>query len=547
MDRDTNRRETESRDAENANDSPPPVSPSLVPHRSDDSLPAGDGHRFPNAASRSREVPGLHPPDNHVFCVEIQALEVGRLVPFLTQKAAEVWSPHHVKMPFSNRSVQSKTRAGVYRTAVKRWDVIKGVLGKAKFESSKDLEYAIKEYNQKYAHLWNFSGLHEYFQQMRSAERECTLRCLLPDMAKLALKLPELCSKSIPLLRRGTPQAVSMSQEQISCLLANAFFCTFPHRNSKQSNSEYSTFPDINFSRLFGNPSPRLIEKLKTIFCYFSQVTQSVPFGLVTFQRCCIPEPIQWKSSTYKLTNLTVKTEGRIEEAGEGVLQVDFASPLVGGGVLSSGLVQEEIRFLISPELIAARLFTERLSDTECLVITGSQLYSKYDGYSNSFRWMGVHIDKTSRDLWLRRRTEVVAIDAINFRDPAEQYTIHNLDRELHKAYCGFSNAHRVVPAWQNTPVATGNWGCGAFQGDAKLKALIQIMAAAQAERDVIYFTFGDVALTERLRAVHTFLRNANCTVGQLYSILERYTRKEVGHRRDLYECIHANCLKGRI
>ncbi|GCC43947.1 hypothetical protein chiPu_0028265 [Chiloscyllium punctatum] len=65
---------------------------------------------------------------------------MGRLVPFVTQKAAEVWSPHHVKMPFSNRSVQTKTRARAYHTEVKRWDVVKGVLGKAKFESSKDLE-----------------------------------------------------------------------------------------------------------------------------------------------------------------------------------------------------------------------------------------------------------------------------------------------------------------------------------------------------------------------------------------------------------------------
>ncbi|XP_043537558.1 uncharacterized protein LOC122543190 [Chiloscyllium plagiosum] len=175
MDRDTNRRETESRDAENANDSRPPVSPSPEPRRSYGNHPAGDGHQFPNAASSSRETP-----DNHVFCVELQALEMGQLVPFLTWKAAEVWSPHHVKMPFSNRSVQTKTRAGVYHTEVKRWDVVKGVLGKAKFESSKDLE-------------------------MRSAERECTLRRLLPDMATLALKLPELCSKPTAPEARNSP------------------------------------------------------------------------------------------------------------------------------------------------------------------------------------------------------------------------------------------------------------------------------------------------------------------------------------------------------
>jgi len=51
---------------------------------------------------------------------------------------------------------------------------------------------------------------------------------------------------------------------------------------------------------------------------------------------------------------------------------VDFASKYIGGGVLKSGLVQEEILFLMSPELIVARLFTEKLADNECLKITGT-------------------------------------------------------------------------------------------------------------------------------------------------------------------------------
>ncbi|KAG7246031.1 hypothetical protein CRUP_020105, partial [Coryphaenoides rupestris] len=36
-----------------------------------------------------------------------------------------------------------------------------------------------------------------------------------------------------------------MSQEQVASLLANAFFCTFPRRNSRKS--EYGNYPDINF------------------------------------------------------------------------------------------------------------------------------------------------------------------------------------------------------------------------------------------------------------------------------------------------------------
>lgn len=51
-----------------------------------------------------------------------------------------------------------------------------------------------------------------------------------------------------------------------------------------------------------------------------------------------------------------------------------FAFRMVGGGVLSNGCVQEEIRFVICPELILSRLFTEVLDDTEALVVTGTML-----------------------------------------------------------------------------------------------------------------------------------------------------------------------------
>ena len=43
----------------------------------------------------------------------------------------------------------------------------------------------------------------------------------------------------------------------------------------------------------------------------------------------------------------------------------------IGGGVLGSGCVQEEIRFVICPELILSRLFSEVLGENEALVVTG--------------------------------------------------------------------------------------------------------------------------------------------------------------------------------
>lgn len=55
-------------------------------------------------------------------------------------------------------------------------------------------------------------------------------------------------------------------------------------------------------------------------------------------------------------------------------LQVDFANKYLGGGVLTHGCVQEEIRFLICPEMIISRLFTEGLEKNESLIMKGKYL-----------------------------------------------------------------------------------------------------------------------------------------------------------------------------
>ncbi|KAG7267659.1 hypothetical protein CRUP_002027, partial [Coryphaenoides rupestris] len=182
-----------------------------------------------------------------------------------------------------------------------------------------------------------------------------------------------------------------------------------------------------------------------------------------------------------------------------------FRQPVCGRrAVTSSGLVQEEIRFLINPELIVSRLFTEALGPDECLIITGAEQYSNYTGYSQSYKWSGCHKDSLLRDNWQRRCTEIVAIDALQFRSFLEQFQPAKVNRELNKAYCGF--ARPGVKSECLSAVATGNWGCGVFGGDTRLKALLQMLAAAQAGRDVAYFTFGDAHLMTDVHNMHTFL-----------------------------------------
>lgn len=118
-------------------------------------------------------------------------------------------------------------------------------------------------------------------------------------------------------------------------------------------------------------------------------------------------------------------------------IQVDFANAYVGGGVLGHGCVQEEIRFLICPELIISRLFTERLQDNEVLVIEGFERYSNYKGYAHTFQFDG---DCQDDNLGNRFNSTLVVMDALQFRSPSSQYREENIVRELNKAYIGFLN-----------------------------------------------------------------------------------------------------------
>lgn len=227
---------------------------------------------------------------------------------------------------------------------------------------------------------------------------------------------------------------------------------------------------------------------------------------------------IDWENSAHTLTDICVKSGGRIEDCADGLLHVDFANKFLGGGALTEGCVQEEIRFMICPEMILSRLFTEELANNECLIMTGAERFSNYEGYGREFRWLSDHRDNSPFDSWRRHINSIVAIDAKVFGNFAAQLTERNLRRELNKAYCGFFTDNTDNPS----AVATGNWGCGAFGGDPYLKALLQLMAAAIAGRPVCYFTFDDVNLCRMIFELHDAVRHAGYTVGKLWSFIRQ-------------------------
>jgi len=457
----------------------------------------------------------------------------------------DVWDSEHVRLPWSKENLYPQEQEG-RKVLASRWQLVVSALTSAPITSSRELEQAIMSYNTRYKdkYDWSFDGLHHLFEEvLEPEETDAFFGTTMPGMIELLTASPSILTSPLPLLKAGKSHSITLSQQQVAVVLVNAFFCTFPRRNASKPNSEFSNYPMINFNALFMKNSRRMtacLEKLKCLLCYFSQVVATPRTGVITFSRLCVPPSSlpSWCLSDQTLSRLHLSTDGKIETEGAGFLQADFANEYVGGGVLRSGLVQEEIRFTICPELIAAMLFSEAMQDTEAISVIGVEQFSCYSGYGDSFRFEGRMKDSTDRDTSGRRLSCLVAMDAIRFSGDKElQFRKDKVERELNKAFVAFGGWNRGevrLPA-----VATGNWGCGAFGGDPRLKLLIQLMAASEAERDLAYFTFGDEELMLDGGKVWSKLVEDEITVGQLFgSVVSFYNSTKTKDGKELFEWV---------
>ena len=381
----------------------------------------------------------------------------------------------------------------------------------------------------------DFTCLHQAIQQLTEAERELFFSITVPCILSLVLDTPNIITQAIPILKRNMAACITMSQLQAACLLANAFMCTF--------KKPPCGFNSINFYSLFSKPRDDRIHsqvgKLLCLFNYFKRVA-SESFeqrGLISIERKCNKnqkKSSDWLSFNQSLCKLSVFKSGAIEDA-RGFLQVDFADELIGGGVLRTGAVQEEIRFIISPETIVACLVAEKMGDHECIVLRGCEQFNTYKGYGRTFSFKEDLIDTTPRDSWRRISTCIVAIDALKYRDLQQQFQPHFLLREINKAFCGFSVSQftqsiSLTSKSHLSPVATGNWGCGIFKGNLQLKAMVQLLASSMAPRNLRYFVFGEEAFGTQLEEVCHHLENKRCTVARLFQLLLSYWPPEQPH-----------------
>uniref|UniRef100_A0A7S1MC95 poly(ADP-ribose) glycohydrolase n=1 Tax=Alexandrium catenella TaxID=2925 RepID=A0A7S1MC95_ALECA len=345
-------------------------------------------------------------------------------------------------------------------------------------------------------------------------------------------------------------QVVVMDRALVLSLLSNAFLGTIapdyvqglplPHAHYDRS------LPDPRILRLLEANGPQEVAKLRMLVNYFDRCREEMPRGTITIyrHRSELGDAETWACSQTPLLPMAVERLGMGFEdaANKRLVHADFANMYIGGGVLGGGCVQEEIRFAICPENLASLLLCPNMRDDEALQIIGAEQFSQYRGYSMGLKYGGDFKDETPRDPDGTVLTALACMDALDFRltggaDLTTQLQPALMLREANKAFAAFYPCNKRTG---DMPIATGNWGAGAFLGCAELKALLQWAAASQAHRYLVYFPFDwdkgqfSVDLRELSNAC-TGEGYRPITVGELWRALEAIRARRV-HPHLLFE-----------
>ncbi|XP_059490286.1 poly(ADP-ribose) glycohydrolase-like [Neocloeon triangulifer] len=323
-------------------------------------------------------------------------------------------------------------------------------------------------------------------------------------------------------------ETVVICRLQAIYIMGAALLSLFPKRSSSTLHSllPYGDYPPINlgdFLRVKSTDSATSISmKLQKLLCFFNYFNASFNKDYapkeeykLSFSRQRIKEFPKWMDSLKPMCKVSF-TDEKIEDAKGDFLRVDFANRQVGGGILTHGLVQEEILFCCYPEMLIGSLLNEAMCYNEAAFFRGVRRFNNYKGYSETFEYTGnccTGEEAMDEENYIKSR--FVAMDAYPFTNRDDQYKIQCIERELRKAFAGFRPIDDFIG-----DVCTGFWGCGVFGGDPQLKYLIQWLVCSEVQRNMTFSTYKAGKEAENLKKIHKKIEKKKVTVGQLYRFL---------------------------
>ncbi|XP_053404652.1 uncharacterized protein LOC123553897 [Mercenaria mercenaria] len=300
-----------------------------------------------------------------------------------------------------------------------------------------------------------YYGLVKYFRKHATVEeRRQFVKITFPSIIDLGLDIEALHpTDGIDINEQQKGETREIDRNLCCSIVACGFLCLFPAENRGWGTK----LNQINFNKFFANlPIPSQNAKLRCILHFFERVTaeRNRLHGALLFTRQVIkkeelPTLDTWLNCNSDLCHVDVRPDGLIEDAGCNTVEVDFANRYIGGGVLSRGRVQEEIRFTVCPELIVSLLFMEVMEENEAIIIQGYEQFSAVQGYASDLRFAGDHRDKAEIDEHGNLKNMLCAIDAVSYRHESKttcQYQDQNVLRDLNKAFTGFNTPFILPP-----------------------------------------------------------------------------------------------------
>lgn len=368
-------------------------------------------------------------------------------------------------------------------------------------------------------------ALDRYYYRKRRETSDKVAMEQFANVVRLALQAEDILPGHIYLLT-GDVRSATFSHKQCAALVARMFF--------NQRKLKFGGPVNLNFLDILVGRELWFVEKLYFLFAYTDKMYTSPPEGVVSFRRCFTLNETRGEIFKTRFPEPLPAVEFldtmNIEETAM-CTQVDFANMRIGGGVLGHGFVQEEIRFLMCPEMLVSMMLLPReMKSNEAFSIVGAYVFSSYDGYGQYTKWRELkrkharQNDDAHRDRFGRLEIETIAIDALHYDTGRgrgysliEQLDWANIRRETFKAWQGFSSQ---TFRFKNIPVVSGWWGCGAFGGNKAVKFIIQVIAAGIANRPLHICTFRETVTGEKCRNFLRFLNERQITTGKLLQLL---------------------------